>query len=143
MKAKLPGRNPENEEGPKLNFIMVVSGGLVTIAVLAGLALLVWGFIQFNFTMIFADAFFTFVGGVFLIAGLTAAGWFANAKVDVLGLYMGVVLILIRIGVSAVKYAETLSLINTIQEFGIWILVPLLLISAGLLQVYRVTKKGE
>ena len=142
VKTKLLGSKMKNTDGANLNFAMIVSGGLVSIAVLSGLVLLIWGFIQFNLTIIFAGVFFTFVGGVFVIAGLTAAGCFANAKVDVLGLYMGIVLILVGLGVPAVKYAETLSLINTVQEFGAWLLVPVLLIAAGILQVIRVLKNS-
>ena len=140
VKTKLLGNKTKRQDGFSLNFAMIVSGGLVSIAVLSGLALLIWGFIQFNFTVIFAGAFFTFVGGVFVIAGLTAAGCFANAKVDVLGLYMGIVLILVGIGAPAVKFTETLSLINTVHEFGAWMLVPVMLVAAGMLQVIRVLK---
>ena len=141
VKTKLLGNKTKRQDGSSLNFAMVISGGLVTIAVLSGLAMLIWGFVKFNLMITFAGAFFTFVGGVFVIAGLTAAGCFANAKVDVLGLYMGIVLILVGVGAPAVKYAETLSLMNTVHEFGAWMLVPVLLIAAGILQVIRGVKK--
>ena len=64
-------------------------------------------------------------------------------KMDVLGLYIGILFVVIGIGIPAIKYRETLSILETIRLFGFWILIPIILVVVGVLQIVKCLKNGK
>ena len=67
-----------------------------------------------------------------MLGALTVKGYFDKCKVDVLGLYVGILFVLIGGGIIAMIYQ---------QEFGFWIVIPILMIAAGILQIVKCIKQ--
>ncbi len=146
LKRKLFSSDKEKEEKSKINLIKFVSALLVFSVLIAGLLLLIFGIIKAEKIMIFAGAFFVLGAGAFVLFALTATGCFDKIKTDVLGLYVGIVFTLIGIGIPAFKFTETFSLLKTVQAFGLWIFVPILMLTAGVFQIIKCIKnkfRGE
>ena len=141
MRKKLFSVNKEKEEKSKINFIKIISAGLVITVLLAGLFLIVFGIIKAEKAAIFAGLFFTFGAGAFIIFALTAMGCFDKIKTDVLGLYIGVFFTAVGIGIPLLKFTETFSVLKTLQNFGPWIFIPLMLFAVGIFQTVRCIKK--
>lgn len=141
LKRKLFPSDKEKQEKSKFNLIKFAGAGLVFAALFAGLLLLIFGIIKAEKIMIFAGAFFILVAGVFVLLALTSTGCFDKIKTDVLGLYVGIVFTLIGIGIPAFKFTETLSLLKTVQAFGLWIFVPILMLAAGVFQIIKCIRK--
>ena len=141
MKSIFRRRKPEkgaNESaGAKISFPIVVSVILVAVTLLAGAFILFLGIRGGSAGLVFTGAFFAFGALTFVLAALKVQGVFDNVKVDVLGIYMGIVVAAFGIGSVALKYGETLSLGQTIQEFGPWILVPVLMVAGGVAQIVK------
>ena len=83
------------------------------------------GVMKSDMKLLFAGGFFTFGALTFVLAALTVKGYFERCKVDVLGLYIGILLVAIGIGIIAMIYR---------QKFGLWIIIPVLMIGAGMVQ---------
>ncbi len=143
VKKKLLNFGAKNNSESKFNFMKIISAGLVLITLLAGLIILVLGIIQTNVTMIFAGAFFAFGAFTFILFALMALGYFDKLKIDVFGLYVGILFVVIGIGIPAIKYGETFSIVETIQTFGFWILIPVMLVTAGTLQIAKCLKNRK
>lgn len=99
--------------------------------IVVGIGLLIQGFIEKEFGLIFMGGFFFFGALAFLLGILTLKGCFDKCKIDVLGLYVGVLFILIGSGIIAMIYQ---------QKFGLWIAIPVLMIAAGVWQVGKCLK---
>ena len=69
-----------------------------------------------------------------MLAALTVRGCFEHYKVDVLGLYIGILFVVIGIGVIAMIYN---------QNFGLWIVIPVMMIGAGVLQIIKCIKNKK
>lgn len=110
---------------------------LVGFTLLAGAVILGLGVKDGRFDLIFAGAFFAFGSFTFVLAALKAKGLFDKLKVDVLGAYMGAVIAAFGAGVVVLKYGETLSLSQTVREFGPWIAVPVLMFVVGMVQLVK------
>ena len=82
--------------------------------------------------LLFAGGFFTFGAFTFVMAALTVRGYFERCKVDVLGLYIGILFVAIGIGIIAMIYR---------QKFGLWITIPILMIGAGVVQIVKCIKR--
>lgn len=74
---------------------------------------------------------------------LSLSGFFDRFRTDMLGLYIGIVFTLIGIGVPMVKFAENFFVKETVQSFGLWILVPVIMFSAGVFQIFKTIKKQK
>lgn len=70
-------------------FAFIISALLVVIALLAGIFLLVSGIKEGDYGLIFGGVIFTSGSLAFVLAGLTIKGCFDKFKIDVLGLYAG------------------------------------------------------
>ena len=136
VKNKLLKIKSKNKAKSKFNFMMIISAALVIIAFFSGLIISVLGIMRLDAAMIFAGAFFTFGSFTFILAGLTALGYFDKLKIDVLGMYVGVLFVAIGLGFIAIKY-------ENIQTFGFWILIPILLVAAGVFQIIKCLKNGK
>ena len=77
--------------------------------------------------------FFVLVSLAFPLGWLTISGKLASSKVDALGLYMGIVVAGIGIGILIWKFAE----------LGLWMIVPILMIAAGLAAVIKSLKHKQ
>lgn len=82
--------------------------------------------------LIFFGAFFTLGGTVFVLATLQMKGIFDKVKINVLGTYIGFVMLIIGVGIILFQNGTTLSFIETIKSLGIWILIPILFIVSGM-----------
>lgn len=142
VKKKLLNIQSQNKAAP-FNFAMIVSAGLVLITLLAGVVILILGVIRMDTILIFVGAFFTFGAFTFILITLTALGYFDKHKIDVLGLYIGILFVVIGIGIPGIKYRETLSILETIRVFGFWILIPIMLVVVGALQIVKCLKNGK
>ena len=97
-KNKLLGKKSRKEASP-FRFAFVVSTALVTIAILAGILLLILGVYRKELGLLFAGAFFALGAFTFVLGWLTVNGHFSKCKIDVLGLYMGILVAGTGIGV--------------------------------------------
>ena len=101
------------------------------VLLVAGILFMIQGVMTSDMKLIFAGAFFTFGTFTFVLAALTAKGCFEHCKVDILGLYIGILFVVIGIGIIAMIYN---------QSFGLWIAIPVLMIGAGVVQIIKCIK---
>ena len=106
---------------------------------LSGLIILTLGIIRAETFMIFFGGFFTFGAFAFILGALSVRGHFDKYKIDFLGLYVGILFVVIGIGIPIVKCGVQ-HLSETIREFGFWILIPIMLVVAGVLQIVKCLK---
>ena len=66
-----------------------------------------------------------------MLAALTLKGCFDKVKMDVLGLYAGAVIAVIGIGFLLLMSKEPVS------SYGLWIIIPILMILVGIYQVVK------
>ena len=131
-KNKLLGKKSKKDGSP-FRFAHVVSTILVILALLAGILLLVLGIQRAQLALAFMGVFFFVGGGAFVVGTLTVRGVFDKAKIDIMGLYMGVVFIFLGIGF-------TVMILKQAESAGLWILIPLLMTAAGVLQTVKCLK---
>ncbi len=135
--------NKEVEKPPKFNPAKIAGTVLVLISFSAGVALLIFGIGRKEAGLIFIGAFFTLVSSVFILFHLSTSGFFEKIKTDILGLYIGIAFTLVGIGTPVVKFTETFSVAQTVRSFGAWILVPIVLFSAGVFQIVKTVKNRK
>ena len=134
-KNKLLGKK-RRKEGSPFRFAHVVSGILVGIVLLAGIFLLILGFQRVQWVLVFMGVFFFVGGGAFVVGTLTVRGVFDHAKIEVLGLYVGIVFAFLGIGF-------TVMILTSAESAGVWILIPLLMTAAGILQIAKCLKNKK
>lgn len=105
----------------------------MSIVWLAGILLLILGIYRSQWALAFMGMFFFCGGGAFVIGTLTVRGTFDKAKIDAMGLYVGVVFIFLGIGF-------TVMILNLAEPADLWILIPLLMTAAGILQIIKCLK---
>lgn len=130
-----PGPSPSKR--PTVSFPIIMSSLLVGFTLLAGVVILIMGVRDGRFDLMFAGAFFAFGSFTFILAALKAKGLFDSLKVDVLGAYMGAVIAAFGLGAVVLKYGETLSIAQTVHEFGPWIAIPALMVAVGVIQFVK------
>lgn len=81
IKNKLLNRKSEKTGKSQYGFPVIVSAGLVIIALLAGLIILILGIMDLNTGLIFAGVFFVFVVFTFVLFVLTIQGYFDKVKI--------------------------------------------------------------
>jgi len=122
-----------SKAGSPFRFAFIVSAALVVIAIAAGIFLLALGIQRKEPALLFGGVFFVLVSLAFPLGWLTVSGKLANSTVDVLGLYMGIVVAGIGICILVWKFVE----------LGLWMIVPILMIAAGLAAVIKCLKHKE
>ena len=131
-------RNQSEENGRmQIPTGIIVGSILVLVTLIAGILILAQGVMNADWKLLFAGGFFAFGAFTFVLAALTVKGCFEHCKVDVLGLYIGILFVVIGIGNIAMIYN---------QSFGLWIVIPVLMIGVGVVQIIkciRNKKNGE
>lgn len=140
IKNKLLNKKQKKSEESFFKFAFITSFLLVVIAFLTGIFLLVQGIKDGDYRLIFGGVIFTFGSIAFVLAGLTIKGCFDNLKIDVLGLYAGIVIAVIGLGFFLLKYREFYSLIEMITSVGWWIVIPIMMMLVGIFQVVKCLK---
>lgn len=133
-------RTTQKKTGSGITFPVVMAVGSVVAVIAAGGLLLVLGIRAGRAGMIAGGAFFLLGGFAFVLAVLVLRGCFDRWKIDVLGLYMGSVLVLAGAGMILLNYAESGSLSQFLHTWGGWLLVPLVMIIGGALMIVQCLK---
>lgn len=131
-KNKLLGKTGKKDISP-IRFANVISGILISIALLAGVFLIILGMQRNQLALIFMGVFFLCGGGAFVLGALTIRGTFDKAKINVMGLCIGIVFTLLGIGF-------TVMILTLAESVGLWILIPLLMTAAGIFQIAKSLK---
>lgn len=134
IKKRLLNNKVNKNTGLRLPTGIVISMVSVLILLVSGVVLLVKGIWSADIRYIFAGGFFSFGSFSFVLGALTVKGYFDKCKVDVLGLYVGILFVLIGGGIIAMIYQ---------QEFGLWIVIPIVMIAAGVLQIIKCIKQKK
>ena len=87
--------------------------------------------------LIYFGTFFVLGGMVFVLSFLYILGVFDKTKINVLGLYIGIVCIILGIGIITIQFGEGASLMSVIKQMRFWILVPIIFIATGIFQVIK------
>ncbi len=90
-----------------------------------------------NSMLIYFGAFFLLGGIVFVLIFFYIKGAFDKIKINILGLYVGVVFLIIGIGIIAIKMGEGLSFLGVIEEMKFWLSVPIIFIIIGIFQICK------
>lgn len=93
--------------------------------------------------LIYFGAFFTFGTLTFVIIGLSILGVFDKIKIDVVGTYIGCFFTITGIGMVLLQNGTTMSFIETIKHMGLWILIPIIFVVAGILQLIQGLKNSN
>lgn len=88
-------------------------------------------------SLIFMGGFFTFGTLTFILAALSVLGYFDKFKIDIIGTYVGLLFLVVGIGIILLQNGTTMSLIETIKSFGLWIFIPLMFIIVGVFQLVK------
>lgn len=143
MIRKRIGRKEEKNAAGGFSFGIVVSAGLVIMTIAAGILMIVLGIQRLDYVLIFAGVFFAFGAFTFVLAALAVKGALDKFKIDVFGLYIGVLFIGMGIGFLALKYSETHSVTETFRAFGLWIIIPIVMAVAGMIQIVKCLRKNQ
>ena len=132
----LKKKEKTNEES-FFTFAIIVSSLLVAIVFIVGVFFLVSGIKNAEFGLILGGVIFTFGSLVFGLAALTIKGCFEKSKVDVLGIYAGAVIAIIGISFIPLMCKAPMS------SVGLWIIIPILMVVAGIYQVIKCIKNKK
>lgn len=132
-------RKPKREANgtAKFNTGLIIACGLVCIALLAGVFLLVLGFMRHEGGLIFGGAFFLMGGIAFVLGGLSVKGCFDNCKIDVVGLYFGIVFVIVGIGFFIMAYQNPANVPRLV------LVIPALMAVAGAALVVKCIKNRK
>ena len=126
-------RNQSEDNGrTQIPMGIIVGSILVFVTLVAGILILMQGIKNADWKLLFTGGFFTFGAFTFVLAALTVKGCFERCKVDILGLYIGILFVVIGVGNIAIIYN---------QNFGLWIIIPTLMIGTGIVQVVKCINK--
>ncbi len=131
-KKLFPSKTKKSKYGiPVFGIILLIISWITLIV--AGVGLLIQGVIAKEFGLFFMGGFFFFGALVFLLGILTIKGYFDKCKIDVLGLYAGIFFVLCGCGFIAIIIQ---------QGFSVLIIIPALMILAGVAQIVKCFKKN-
>lgn len=143
----------QTEKKCKFDFRIAVSCFLVFCILFSGIICLVIGIrdtyntslvgTNRNSALIYFGAFFILGGMVFVSTFLYAIGVFDKVKIDILGIYVGIVFFIVGIGIIAFQMEETSSLSETVERMGFWILIPIMFIIIGGFQTIKCLLKKD
>lgn len=133
---------PEKEEqtadtaGIKYRLLIVVISVIIAVIPLfIGISILINNGKNGDIRLILTGVFLIFFACTLVLTVLKLMGYFDRAKVDILQIYSGALSEAIGIGWIALKYRETQSFEKMIDAFGIWFIIPVLIIAIGIYQI--------
>ena len=91
--------------------------------------------------LIYFGIFFTLSSIAFILGGLYTKEIFDKIKINIMGLYLGFCFFLIGTSITLLQNGTTTSLLEAINSFGIWIIIPILFIIVGLVQIIKCLSK--
>lgn len=134
--------NTEKEEqtadtaGTKYRLLIVVISVIIAVIPLfIGISILINNGKSGDIRLIFTGVFLIFFACTLVLTVLKLMGYFDRAKVDILQIYSGALSEAIGLGWIALKYRETQSFEKMIDAFGIWFIIPVLIIAIGIYQI--------
>lgn len=139
-KRKIFGSKAQKSSGERFLFPVVMSSVLVAAVLISGAIMLFMGIVKRDIVIAFFGTFFVFGALTFILAVLSLKGCFDKCKIDVLRTYIGSFIAVIGAGFVALKFIETYSVSETVKEFGVWILIPILMIVVGIFTVVNCLK---
>ena len=116
---------------------IIISGLLVVTVFVSGILLIVLGIKRGEPALIFMGVFFVLGSLAFVMGALTLSGKFDKCKIDVLGLYFGIVFIIIGIGFFVMGYHSKGNIPKPV------LVIPGLMAAAGLLQTVKCIKNKK
>lgn len=138
LQKTMEEKQTENAVRPELAFLSVALNIiLVAVPLLIGIAILIFGAKAGDEEMIFFGIFWLFGAFTFVLLSPRVRGYLKRAKVDVLQIYGGAVTAVIGIGWTSLKYREMHSFEKMAEEFGLWLILPILMIATGAFQVLK------
>ena len=126
--------NKRGTEESAIDMRIIVGSLLVVIVLLAGVVLVIWGIKRQVGGIIFMGAFFVLGASAFILGALALKGCFDKCKIDVLGLYFGIVFVIIGIGFFIMGYHSQNNIPKAV------LVIPGLMAAAGVLQVVKCIK---
>lgn len=108
--------------------LLIIS--LITLLIV-GIGLSLQGILEKEFGLYFMGSFFFFGALAFVLGVLTIIGCFDKFKVDILGFYVGIFFVLCGSGIIVMICQ---------QHFSAWIIIPILMIVAGITQIVKCIK---
>ena len=90
-----------------------------------------------NSMLIYFGTFFLLGGMVFVLGFLYIWGVFDKIKINILGIYIGIVFLIVGIGIIGIQLREVSSLISIIKQMKFWILIPIMFIIVGFFQIVK------
>ena len=133
---------PEKEEqtadtaGTKYRLLIVVISVIIAVIPLfIGISILINNGKSGDIRLIFTGVFLIFFACTLVLTVLKLMGYFDRAKVDILQIYSGALSEAIGLGWISLKYRETQSYKKMIDAFGIWFIIPVLIIAIGIYQI--------
>ena len=87
--------------------------------------------------LIFGGAFFLMGGIAFVLGGLSVKGCFDNCKIDVVGLYFGIVFVIVGIGFFIMAYQNPANVPRLV------LVIPALMAVAGAALVVKCIKNRK
>lgn len=139
------GSRPASKPGkPKFDFRIIVSALLVLSVFAIGIVCLILGVRNIyradtktgNY-LVFMGLFFSLGALVFVIGALQFWGCFDRFRVDVAGLFIGLVFVVVGAGILFFQIGENGSLWAVVKSWGGWLLIPVMFIAAGVFQVAK------
>ncbi len=124
-------------EHSAIAFRIIISSLLVGIVLLAGVALVILGIKRQEGGIIFMGTFFMLGAIAFILGAMTIKGCFDKCKIDVLGLYFGIVFVIIGIGFFVMGYHSQNNIPRAV------LVIPVLMASAGVLQMVKCLKNRK
>ncbi len=90
-----------------------------------------------NSLLIYSGAFFFLDGMVFVLGFLYTLGIFDKIKINILGLYIGIVSLIIGIGIISIQLNEASTLKEIVKQMRFWFLIPIIFIIVGIFQIIK------
>lgn len=90
-----------------------------------------------NSILIYFGTFFLLGSMIFVLEFLYIFGVFDKIKINILGLYIGIVFLILGIGIIYLQFKEVSSLTSLIKQMKFWILIPVIFILVGLFQIIK------
>ena len=90
-----------------------------------------------NKMLIYFGAFFLLGGMVFVLGFLYIWGIFDKVRINILGLYIGIVFLIVGGGIISLQLGEVSSLISVIKQMKFWFLIPVIFIIIGTFQIIK------